>query len=339
MGIRAPELIRDRDLLESDDLDDILASLGEKGLSGLSIEASLLDYQIDQYPTVVNFDVSGDEVKYEFDIDWPADFPDEEIATQQDRVRDAFVRSGVMSHLNLPEVMEELRSQDDVILGIDGNMLNDSVLTASLLGEIYEEAFPNWILVGIPKLVVNGIERAAKDEFTETGHPLIGWPTYRGRLGQHALQEVAELRKENTDRPGLSVATIGDMDDRTQAYDENDWRLDAKVRDQFRQFIDDIGYQKGSYFLSQDRVSVMITSTEGSAGLHLQKPEYNEVMSGSVGRAEFAELLQELCVQFGSIRMRSEQTTETLLELSIYWPGKRVSDWENQRLNIVSTNA
>lgn len=330
------EKVDGTELLESEDLETVIQTLDQADTDSFVLEGSLLDYQIDEYPTVLEFDAADGSVEYNFDVDWPVDFPEEQIANEHDRIRDAFIRSGVAEHLNLDDVMAELRSQDDVILGVDGNLLRDGVLTSALLEEIYKEDFPNWILIGIPKLVVSGVESAAKEEFTERGHPLVGWPTYEGRVGQRALQEIMDLRRADPDRPGLSVMTIGELQERGEAYSQNGWRLDARIRDQFRQFLDDVGFRKGTYFLSQNRVNVMMTDTEGGEGLHLQKPEYEGLRRGNVSTTDFAHLMHELCVQFGSIRIKSRESDETLIEISIYWPGKRVSDWHKRRLNVVS---
>lgn len=333
----AIDLLKDIDgsgLLEPDDLEAVAEALTTINRGPFVLEGSLLDYEIDEYPKLLDFSITEGGIQYNFDVDWPIDFPDEQIAEEQDRIRDAFIRAGVADHLNIDTVMEELRSQDDVILGIDGNILRDGVLTSTLLEKIYEAKFPNWILICIPKLVVSDIERAAKQEFTERGHPLVGWPTYEGRVGQRALQEVMNLREENPDRPGLSVMTIGEL--QGGEYDRDDWRANARIRDQFREYLDNIGYRKGTYFVSQDRINVMMTDTEGGGGLHLQKPEYEELRRDEVPPTDFADLIHELCVQFGSIRIKSEASDEVLLELSIYWPGKRVSDWERRRLNVVS---
>lgn len=336
MDRNLPDAVEAEGLLKPEDIEAVVTELLSTESGSFTIEGSLLDHKIDEYQTVLSFEAAGDDIKYDFGVNWPADFPEEQISEEHDRIRDAFIRAGVAEHLNVDEVMKELRSQDDVILGIDDDILRDGVLTSILLEKIYEEDFPNWILIGVPKLVVSGIESAAKDEFTEAGHPLVGWPTYQGRIGQRALQEIMDLRRERPDRPGLSVMTIGEMRERGQEYEENDWRLDARIRDQFREYLDDIGFRKGTYFLSQNRVNVMMTDTEGGEALHLQKPEYEEVDTGTISSAGFGSLIQELCLQFGSVRLRSQEPGEILLELSVYWPGKRVSDWEERRLNVVS---
>lgn len=325
------------ELLEPGQLEGICKEISSSGATFI-LEGSLHDHLVDEYPVVLEFEGTGDGIRYEFDVDWPADFPEEKVADEHERVRDSFIRAGVAQHLNLEEAMDELRRQDDVILGIDGGVLRDCVMTSELLDEIYAEPFPNWILVAIPRLVMNGIERDAKDRFIEGSHPRVGWPTYEGRIGQRALQELRVLREENPDRPGMSVMTVGELRGRGNKTDQSDWRSDALVRDQFHEYLDDIGFRKGAYFMSQNRVDVMMAGTEGGDGLHLQKPEYNDLKEGHVSADGFAALIHELCIQFGAIRLESRAAQSSLLELSVYWPGKQVSDWELRRLNVISVD-
>lgn len=325
------------DLLEPVRIEEICREISTSGAT-FTMDGSLHDHLVDEYPELLQFEGTGGGIRYEFDVDWPADFPAEKIADENERIRDSFIRAGVAQHLNLEQVMDELRRQDDVILGIDGGVLRDCVMTSELLDEIYAEPFPNWILVAIPRLVMNGVERDAKDRFTEGVHPRVGWPTYEGRVGQRALQELRVLREQNPDRPGMSVMTVGELRGRENRSDQSDWRSDALVRDQFHEYLDDIGFRKGAYFISQNRVDVMMAGTEGGDGLHLQKPEYNDLEEGHVSADEFAALVHELCVQFGTIRLESGAAESSVLELGVYWPGKQVSDWEQQRLNVIAVD-
>lgn len=337
MAVDLLEGVERGELLEPEQLEEMCRGISSSGAT-FTLDGSLLDHLVDELPTLMAFEGTGDGIRYEFDVEWPADFPEEKIADERHRIRDSFIRAGVARHLNLDQVMDELRRQDDVIIGIDGDVLRDCVMTSELLDEIYAEPFPNWILVAIPRLVMNGIERDAKARFSEGGHPRVGWPTYEGRIGQRALQELRVLREENSDRPGMSVMTVGELPRRGDEFDRSDWRSDALIRDQFHGYLDDIGFRKGAYFMSQNRVDVMMAGTEGGDGLHLQKPEYNDLKEGHVSVTDFAALLHELCVQFGGIRFESRGAEGPLLELGIYWPGKQVSDWESQRLNVITVN-
>jgi hypothetical protein len=147
-----------------------------------------------------------------------------------------------------------------------------------------------------------------------------------------------DLREKNPDRPGLAMMTIGDLQRDWGEIEREEWKIDALIRDQFKEFLDDIGFHKGTFFLSENRVNVMMSGTEGGDALYLQKPEFSEIQSGEVTGTELSDLLYELCLQFGSIRIQPEDRDDSLLELSIYWPGKQISDWEKRRLNVVSAH-
>lgn len=334
MAIPKLRKIEEGELVDPEDLQNLLGvSESTEGLS-FNVEGSFIDHMINEYPKILTFDVTADGVNYHFDIDWPSEFPDDNKAEERNHVRDAFLRSGIAEHRNINEVMAELRNQDDVVLGVDGNILRDCTITSTLLDKIYEETYPNWILVGIPRLVMSGMESAAKQEFTDGSHPRVGWPTYRGRIGQRALQEVMDLRKKNPDRPGLAMMTIGELQHEAKELQSEDWKIDALIRDQFKQFLDNIGFHKGTFFLSQNRVNVMMSGTEGGDALYLEKPGFNELKEGSDEISAFTMLIYELCLQFGSIRISPQDDTELMLELNAYWPGKQVADWEHSRLSV-----
>lgn len=334
MTIHRSDEIEEGDLVDFQVLQNILQGDSSSGSDSFVIEGSLLDYMINEQPRILRFDVASGDVDYQFDINWPVEFPDDNKAEERNHIRDAFLRSGIANHRNIEEVMTELRRQDDVVLGVDGNILRDCIITSNLLERVYEETYPNWMLVGIPRLVMSGMESAAKEEFTDGSHPRVGWPTYRGRIGQRALQEVMDLRRKNPDRPGLAMMTIGDLQHDTKDSKSGDWKIDALIRDQFKNFLDDIGFHKGTYFLSQNRVNVMMSGTEGGDALHLEKPVYEDLEEGSVDVASFTQLVYELCLQFGTIRLTTQESRDSMLELNAYWPGKQVSDWEHSRLSV-----
>jgi len=326
---------RDR-LLVPSELKSIIQEIASSADDSVEVKGSLLDHKIDEFSTVLDIETGEHRVNYETAVDWPASFPDEKKAEEHNHMRDAFLRSDLAEHLNVDQVMEELRNHDDVVIGVDGNILRDCVMTSTLLEEIYAETFPNWILVGIPRLVMSAIERRAKDQFTEGSHPRVGWLTYRGRIGHRTLQEVMNLREKNPDRPGLAMMTVGDLQRDWGEVEREDWKIDALIRDQYQDFLDDIGFHKGTFFLSENRVNVMMTGTEGGDALYLQKPEFDDIKQGATSMEDFTKLIYELCVQFGSLRIKPTGSEAPSIDLSIYWPGKQISDWANEKMNIVS---
>lgn len=328
----------DEQVAEGDLIDiETLHGLIEDGLGSdhdqLRIAGSLLDYRTEEYASVLTCDPAGQDVEYRVEFDWPEDFSDENRSKERSHTQDSFLRAGLARHSNLDDVMEKLRMQDDVIIGIDTNVLWDCILTSLLLEEIYKEEFPNWILVAVPRLVMAETENAANNTFGGS-HPRAGGPVYQGRVGQRALQEVMDIRDPDPDRPGLSMITVGEMDQGANV-DRDNWKLDSLIRHQFQKFLEDISFHKGTFFLSQDRVNVMMSGTEGADGLYLQKPDIDAFRTGTISTSQMSRLLYELCIQYGRIKMSSPSNGD-LIELSIFWSGKQVSDWRDSKMEVRS---
>jgi hypothetical protein len=80
----------------------------------------------------------------------------------------------------------------------------------------------------------------------------------------------------------------------------------------------------------------MMSGTEGADGPYLQKPDVGEFRSGVISNAVLSRLLYELCIQFGEIRLESSDGSHPLLELSIFWSDKQVSDWRDSKMQVCS---
>lgn len=325
--------ISEGDLIDVDSLHSLLSTSVSSDYTEFWVAGSLLDYGTDEYASVLSLEQTGEDVDYTIDFNWPEDFSTDFQSQERSRTRDSFLRAGLARHSNLDSVMEKLRMQDDVIIGIDTNVLWDCTLTSILLDEIYKEDFPNWILVAVPRLVMAETENAANNKFGGD-HPRAGGPVYHGRIGHRALQEIMDIREPDSTRRGLSMITVGEMEQGAQV-DRSNWKLDSLIRNQFQQFLEDISFHKGTFFLSQDRVNVMMSGTEGADGLYLQKPEIEEFRSGHMTTENLTKLLYELCLQFGRVAVRSPSGDE-LIELSIFWAGKQVSDWRESKMEVSS---
>lgn len=268
--------------------------------------------------------------------DYLKDLPKEPLAISgkiQGSIRDALIRCGLIKHANLEnDVMRFLKNYDDVILACDTNGLLDCVITSILLPEINvrinEEikGCPNWLLFVIPRLVMSEIERKATQKFS--GIPkMAGWPTYEGRMGQRALQEILTLDMSKEYR-GLSLMTIGEIPQYYEDLRKSCQRMDGEIRKQVRDFLKSVDFHKGIFFLTQDRVNAMMARTEGIQSLYFQKPQYKELTREKLKTENISSVLYELAVTFGEI------TVEKLGKLSIFWPGKHVTHWEESRMRI-----
>lgn len=321
------------DRISFPELSQILSNEFAVDSKSFTLNGSLLDYRMEEHASILSCEFRSDGVEYEIDTEWPESFAEDKESTEKSRLKDTFLRAGISSHPNIEEVMGRLREHDDVIIGIDTNVLWDCLFTSYLLEEIYAEPFPNWILIAIPRLVMAETENAANSKIKGGDHPRLGWPTYNGRVGHRALQETMEIRERDPDRPGLAMMSVGDMGSGARDINQDNWRLDSMIRNQFQMFLDDINFHKGTFFLSQDRVNVMMSGTEGSQGLYLQKPELESFDSGTISIDEVARLVFELSIQFGGVTL-TDQNTDTELSLDVFWPGKQVTDWQKGLLNI-----
>jgi hypothetical protein len=325
------------DRIDRDTLGEVVAEAFVETGAEYVITGSLLDYTIDKHASVLRYEPVDGGVEYRVDLQTPEELQEDGEVKERSRLKGTFLRAGIATHPNLGAVMRRLREQDDVIIGVDTNVLWDCTLTSSLLEEIYAEQFPNWILIAVPRLVMAETENAANAKISHGAHPRVGWPSYRGRVGHRALQESMDIRKPDVDRPGLAMMSIGEISQDTSEFSEDNWRIDALIRDQFKKFLGDINFHKGTYFLSQDRVNVMMSGTEGTQGLYLQKPELDDFGAGTVSQDHLTRLIVELCLQFGEITIE-DIAGDRSITLEVFWPGKRVEDWRNGRLNVCAVD-
>lgn len=327
------------DLIDPGILAGIIREEVESDAGILRLSGSLLDYEVSDFAKLLRFNRSGASIEYKLDFEWSDELGEGKIRNERNRLKDSFLRAGVIEHANISTVIERLRQHDDIIVGIDTNILWDCILTSQLLDRIYEQPFPNWILFAVPKLVMAETENAANVKIRDGDHPRTGWPTYKARLAQRGLQELMNLRKKDPDRPGLAIMTVGELKTEYDEVDNRNWKLDSQIRTQFQEFLSDISFHKGTFFLSQDRVNVMMSGTEGADGIYLQKPDLDEFKSGKFSVEEFTELIYELAVQFGGIQIESTGDEDFKMNLDVFWPGKQVSDWRKSRVKVTDLSA
>lgn len=325
--------IKSGDLVDPSRLENMMREMFDRGVQTLSTEGSLADWETEEYMKVM-------EVKKEIEklIGLPHVKVPEKFRKEKDkiegRIRDAFLRAGLCKHGNLSEVMDKLKTYDDVIIAPDTNVLMDCTITSILWDEIQREELPNWILVTVPKIVTAEIERrATTGKVEKKGHPRDGWPSYEGRIARRALQEILDL-DQNVKRKGISIMTIGKLPENYDQIKNTSWRVDSEIRAQFRDFLRNIDFHKGAFFLTQDRVNAMMAKAEGVEGLYLQKPLFEEITNVQMDLGGFSRLLYELAVIFGEVRISGRGKINPSFDLSIFWPGKHVSHWEKFVIKI-----
>jgi len=124
-----------------------------------------------------------------------------------DWLNSALLCAGFVEPIGLTATARRLAEYEDLILGVDTNILYASILGEHLLDEFsrihvrpYKESI-NWILLVIPGVVMKELENAAN---MRKGGRL----SHAGRRGYRALQEITTL-KRSEGYQGLSVLVVG----------------------------------------------------------------------------------------------------------------------------------
>ena len=209
-----------------------------------------------------------------------------------DKLASVYNRCGLLLSDDGVKVGKILSATDDVIIGLDTNIIYNTAITAQLLDFIsiintkHFVQLPNWVFFIIPSTVMTEIEHSCNMRNNK------GWLTNFGRLGFRAMQEIQELEKSE-DLMGISVAITGEANPLLDTGDElkkirselskisryylkkngtskdsvlNDKKSssgDMMIRDQFKQFLRQIDFHKNTYFLTADKSNAALARTEG----------------------------------------------------------------------------
>jgi hypothetical protein len=263
-------------------------------------------------------------------------------------------RCGLLLSDSWEETTMELGKFDDIILGVDTNLLYDCVITQQLLdgfaltshkGYFYT---PNWLLVIIPSAVMHELEQSANDR------DQYGSLTFEGRKGYRALQEIIEL-DQSKDLMGVSLLITGEanpvLDTREELRglrkerpgSERRPKLsagDTIIRDQFKSFLRQVDFHKGAYFITGDKTNAALAEAEGLHSLYYKLAPWYDLIQQKGEREASAfisvplgKLIYELVVQYGQIRV-SWSTNEISLECDS--KGEVLDHWVNRDLRIAN---
>lgn len=268
------------------------------------------------------------------------------------RTESALFRSGVLLPQNWVEVAKQLSKHDDVIAGLDTNVfynchLSRHILPAMSLVEHRPYVHtPNWLLLVVPATVMYELEEAANIRQDN------GLLRHQGRMAYRALQEILELG-ENIDIPGVSVIISGEADpvldtradisgirkDLHRMFASQNPSLkdrfklrksssgDMTIRNQFKRFLRQIDFHKGTYFLTADKSNSALALAEGLHPIYITHPgrRSNEFLPMQVTnegtekdvedfqiRPALGTLLYELCVSHGEILIDAGEQSFTL---------------------------
>jgi DNA-binding protein len=198
--------------------DRISNRFGNQGFIGYWLYHLLLDWHLDQNKKLeiqdrkgkklLTVSKEGEKVKYQIsDFNWSENKEDKNF----NKIINTLYRCGIVMPHKWQDIAKMLSKHDDVILGVDTNLLYDCVISTHLLPTltlIKSKDFvhtPSWILLVVPAVVMFELEEAANIR-DEKGHLQPA-----GRMAFRALQEIIELTN-NIDIPGVSLLIVGEGD-------------------------------------------------------------------------------------------------------------------------------
>lgn len=280
----------------------------------------------------------------------------------------AFYRCALVLSPYWGKVAKGLSQFDDIILGLDTNILYDCVMTQQLLDSFSFENTatytnsPNWILVVVPSAVMHEIEQAANNRDEN------GSLSFIGRMGYRALQEIMEI-DQSKDVLGLSLLIAGEANPmldtrveiqglRTDFKTAADRKIqsslyrklssgDTIIRDQFKCFLRQISFHKGTFFMTSDKSNSALARAEGLHSIYYQQcpwhyflthgqkvePPILEYNSESINlNVPFGKLIYELAVEFGTIWIGWDENKIIKVQCDV--GGESLDRWVNRDLII-----
>ena len=256
-----------------------------------------------------------------------------ERADYLDWLNGALLRSGMAEPVGLTAVARRLAEYEDIVLGVDTNLLYAAVFSEHLLEEFhriharpYKETV-NWILLVIPGVVMKELENAANQK--KAGHL-----THAGRMGYRALQEITSLKRTEAFQ-GMSVLVVGATNPeqlRLSADGLTILNADSMIRDQFKNFLRGIEFRRGIFFLTMDKTNASMAAAEGLNALRIQHPprlrKGDELSMPKEETVLLARLVYELAVEFGKVRVAWTDGGPHHLDLEGAWTWKSMEHWE-----------
>src|SRR2546427_117468 len=254
-----------------------------------------------------------------------------------DWLNSALLCAGFVEPIGLTAIARRLAEYEDIILGVDTNILYASILGEHLLDEFhrihmrpYKESV-NWILLVIPGVVMKELENAAN---MKKGNRL----SHAGRRGYRALQEITTL-KGTEGYQGLSVLVVGPTNPEQLHLSPDGLTIvnaDSMIRDQFKAFLRGIDFRKGVFFLTMDKTNASLAAAEGLTALRIQYPRRlrkgEELAMLPEGSVLLARLVYELAVEFGTVRVTWEDHGPHYIDLEGSWTWKSMEHWEAWQL-------
>ena len=234
-----------------------------------------------------------DTVTYQINVPW-------KLIKKEDnkclgKIAGALHRAGTLWPTAWKEIAKDFSQHDDIILGLDTNILYNCTISEYLLPALsliekreYVHT-PNWILLAVPATVMYELEESANIRNRQ------GRLEFEGIMGYRAIQEIIELRN-NIDIPGLSLLIVGEADPVLdhkaflQRINDNIYNLgktnkefhgkpsrksssgDMAIRNQFKKFLRQLDFHKGIFFLTADKSNSALATAEGLHSIYMAPP-------------------------------------------------------------------
>jgi hypothetical protein len=254
-----------------------------------------------------------------------------------DWLNSALLCSGLVVPEGLTAIARRLAEYEDIILGIDTNVLYACILSEHLLdafARIHPRAYResvNWILLIIPGVVMKEIENAANQK--KGGHLI-----HVGRKGYRALQEITNLNRTEGFQ-GLSVLVAGHTNPEQLRMSTDGMTIlnaDSLIRDQFKTFLRGIEFRKGVFFLTLDKTNASLATAEGLNALLVRHPRRlrkGDVLSMPQDESVLlGRVMYELAIEFGIVRVSWNDGQDHHLDLDGGWSWKSMEHWDAWQL-------
>ena len=270
----------------------------------------------------------------------------------------SLMRMGLLPFPELEGLAKDMCRFDDVLIGLDTTCFYHGVTTAALLDSLVGVACypyldtPNWITLIASVISTGEIEHKAtncgdKDYFENKDTQEM----HNRRKAYRALQEFMEI-STCADLEGVSMLLTGEISPDIN-FSKGSTVRDELIRKQIKNFLGNLGFHKGTYFLTEDRACAMFARAGGLNAVRLTRGKYTSSVEltclhpSSNGEERdihnVSELVYELGIEF-PLKITCKGKDCSLDDLSFIvktdWWGKKLEEWENRKLmvEVVSKN-
>lgn len=240
----------------------------------------------------------------------------------------ALIRSGLLTP-DLERYTSIVSQWDDVIFGLDTNLFYTGMITASLLNMLLKIPSgnfidsPDWATLVLSKVAMGEIENRATRSNDHRAR----------REALRAIQEIMLINRSK-DLEGVSMFLTGTIPPEISfSSGETNSIRDSIIREHFRNFLKNLDFYKGSYFLTQDFNNATLAEAEGLVTLYIKKPlpvkkDYTLLGMDTITASE---VIYESSVEFLPLVLEADGIKLNVLS---DWSGKTLEDWEDWKVRI-----